>query len=314
MTDNNFDISVIIPFFNERENLDRLTSELNNYLSGLNEIKAEVIFVDDGSTDGSLEILQKLPHRFYSARIIKLSRNYGSHAALRAGIMHSNGEFIIFIFADLQDPLELIEKLYQKAKEGYNIVSAYRNAMDVTTRERFFSKLYAKLMKKFVIESFPENGFDIVMFDRKVKDELNKNIESNSSIYLQILTMGFRQASITYNKNARLLGRSKWTFSKKVKMFIDSFVAFSYIPIRFVSIVGIILSLLGFLWMGYVVFRALVFHNISPGWPSLIAILMIGFGITNISLGIIAEYLWRTLDASRKRKVFIIDRIINCSQ
>lgn len=312
--DKEFDISIIIPLFNEKENLNKLAFELNNYLASLDKLRSEVIFVDDGSTDGSTAILRELKHSAYEAKIVRLSRNFGSHAAVRCGILYARGEFVTIIYADLQDPVELVGRLYQRCIEGYNIVLAQRNMVQSGFVERFSSKLYAKLMKRFVIETFPENGFDIVMFDKKVKEELNQDMESNSSLFLQILTMGFKQSAITYDKSKRLLGQSKWTFRKKMKMFIDSFVAFSYAPIRLVSITGIVLSLLGFIWMSYVIFRALVFHNINPGWPSLIAILMIGFGITNLSLGIIAEYLWRTLDASRNRKTFIIDKVINCNE
>jgi dolichol-phosphate mannosyltransferase len=144
-----------------------------------------------------------------------------------------------------------------------------------------------------------------------VADQVNNNVEANSSIFLQILGMGFRQESITYKKRERTVGISKWTISKKIKLFIDSFVAFSYAPIRFVTIVGILFFIIGFFWTVYIIIRELFYHNLASGWPALVSILMIGFGITNISLGIIAEYLWRTLDASRKRPVFIIDKILD---
>jgi dolichol-phosphate mannosyltransferase len=147
------------------------------------------------------------------------------------------------------------------------------------------------------------------MFNRKVADEVNKNVEANSSIFLQILGLGFRQESISYKKRERQTGVSKWTLSKKIKLFIDSFVAFSYAPIRFVTIVGIIFFIVGMIWTLYIVIRKIFFQDLAAGWPALMSILMIGFGITNISLGIIAEYLWRTLDASRKRQVYIIDEI-----
>jgi dolichol-phosphate mannosyltransferase len=138
---------------------------------------------------------------------------------------------------------------------------------------------------------------------------VNKNVEANSSIFLQILGLGFRQESISYKKRERQTGVSKWTLSKKIKLFIDSFVAFSYAPIRFVTIVGIIFFIVGMIWTLYIVIRKIFFQDLAAGWPALMSILMIGFGITNISLGIIAEYLWRTLDASRKRQVYIIDEI-----
>ena len=308
------DISIVVSFLDEEETIEVLVSKLNKYISTLSPLKVEVIFVDDGSTDGSIAMLQRLGHSSYAASIIKLSKNYGSHSALRAGILHSSGEFVTFLPADLQDPLELIGELYKKCKEGYDVVFAFRRNIESNLPERLFSKLYAKLVRIFIADTFPESGFDIAMFNQKIKDELNQNIEANSSLFLQIFTLGFKQAAITYDKKLRLAGTSKWTFSKKIKMAIDSFVAFSYAPIRFVSITGIALSLLGFIWMSYIILRTIFIRDVMSGWPSLVAILMIGFGLTNISLGIIAEYLWRTLDASRHRKVFIIDKIINCSK
>lgn len=148
------------------------------------------------------------------------------------------------------------------------------------------------------------------MFSQKVKECLDNNLENNSSIFIQILSLGFKQTNVSYNKRDRVRGTSKWTVSKKIKLLIDSFVAFSFAPIRFVSFIGVLFFLLGIFWTGYIILRTILFDDLSSGWPALVSILMVGFGITNISLGIIAEYLWRTLDASRRRPVFIIDEIV----
>jgi dolichol-phosphate mannosyltransferase len=252
----------------------------------------------------------EMKHADYKAKLISLSRNFGSHAALRAGISVATGDFICFNYADLQDPLELIMQMAEKTREGSDIIWAHRESTKVSFGERTFSSVYAYLMKKFAFSNFPEKGFDIVMFNRKVAAQVNRNVEANSSIFLQILGMGFRQASISYKKRERKSGVSKWTLSKKIKLFIDSFVAFSYAPIRMVTIIGISMFFVGLIWTVYIIVRKIFFHDLASGWPALMSILMIGFGITNISLGIIAEYLWRTLDASRKRPVFIIDKIV----
>ena len=195
-------------------------------------------------------------------------------------------------------------------KEGNDIVWAHREDTTTSWSEKVFSSGYTFLMRKFAFKNFPDKGFDIVMFNRKVAKEITKNIEANSSIFLQILGLGFRQESISYKKRERKTGNSKWTFAKKVELLIDSFVAFSFAPIRLVSIIGIIFFVCGILWTAYIIFRKLVFDDLASGSPALLSILMIGFGITNISLGVISEYLWRTLDASRKRPVFVIDEII----
>jgi len=302
-------ISVIIPIFNEYEGIPFLVESLNEFFRENRNLNAEVIFVNDGSRDHSVERLVSMDHKSYKAKVISFSRNFGSHAALRAGISHASGDYICFNYADLQDPLELIVRMKELMEQGNDIVWAQRESTKVPWGEKMFSKFYASLMKKFAFKNFPEKGFDIVMFNRKVATEVNKNVEANSSIFLQILGMGFRQTNITYKKRERKTGVSKWTLSKKIKLFIDSFVAFSYAPIRFVTIVGILFFFIGCLWAVYIIVRKLVFDDLAAGWPAMLSILMIGFGITNISLGIIAEYLWRTLDASRKRQVFIIDEI-----
>lgn len=302
-------VTVIIPIFNEYEGIPFLVDSLNEFFGANKQLDAEVIFVNDGSRDNSVERLSSMEHKTYRAKVISFSRNFGSHAALRAGISHAAGEYICFNYADLQDPLELVIRMKDLMDQNHDIIWAQRESTKVSWGEKMFSKFYAYLMKKFAFKNFPEKGFDIVMFNRKVAAEVNKNVEANSSIFLQILGMGFRQTNITYKKRERKTGVSKWTLSKKIKLFIDSFVAFSYAPIRFVTIVGIVFFIIGLIWTVYIVVRKIFFQDLAAGWPALMSILMVGFGITNISLGIIAEYLWRTLDASRKRQVFIIDDI-----
>jgi dolichol-phosphate mannosyltransferase len=304
------DISVIIPFYNEEENLPYLIQELNTYFANFKKKKIEVIFVDDGSTDASIQKIVNSKRTSYKSKILKLSKNFGSHSAIKAGVTQANGEYIVMISADLQDPISIIGKLYQKCIEGYEIVIGQRTITKDKIVTKLFSKLYSSLMRKYVIKTYPANGFDIIMFSKKIKNLLNTNLESNSNIALQILCYGFNQYFIEYNKNARMFGKTKWSVKRKIKLLIDSFISFSFAPIRFVTVMGIIFSIGGFIWLLYIIIRTLLIGDLPQGWPALVSLLLIGFGITNISLGIVAEYLWRTLDASRKRPVFVIDQII----
>jgi len=301
-------ISILIPFLNESENIQNLTQQLGAYCQSRSEV-FEIIFIDDGSTDNSAQLLQQTQHIGYEARLIKLSKNYGSHAALRAGIQHASGDVVTFLYADLQDPVHLVHEMFEKINSGKEIVWANRKRTNQGFIEKLFSRIYASLMRRFAFPDFPKKGFDIVMFTQKVRKVLNNHIEGNSSIFLQILSMGFPQDFIEYDKVDRKAGKSKWTFSKRMKLFIDSFVAFSYFPIRLVSVVGIAFFLLGLFWTIYIITRHFVVGDLTPGWPGLVSILMLGFGITNIALGIIAEYLWRNFDAARGRPVFIVDGI-----
>lgn len=310
------DISVIIPFYNEEENLHYLIQELKTYFSTLtlNKKNIEVIFVDDGSTDNSIYKIINSKHTSYKTKILKLSKNFGSHSAIRAGITQATGAYIVMISADLQDPISIIGKLYQKSIEGYEIVIGQRKTTQDNFISKLFSKLYSSLMRRFVIKSYPTKGFDIIMFSNKIKNLLNMNLESNSNFALQILCYGFNQCFIEYEKDVRKFGKTKWSIEKKIKLLIDSFVSFSYAPIRFVTLMGFLFSLIGFIWTFYIIARKIIIGDLSLGWPTLISVLLLGFGITNLSLGIVAEYLWRTLDASRKRPVFIIDEIIELNQ
>ena len=166
-------------------------------------------------------------------------------------------------------------------------------------------------MIKFVDYNYPKKGFDVVFFNHKIIKALNNEIEKNSSLFLQILSLGFKQDFIEYDKVERKHGKSKWTINKKIKLLVDSFVAFSFAPIRLVTIVGITLFAGGVLFSFYLLVRKILFHDLVSGWTMLMTTLSLGFGITNISLGIIAEYLWRTFDAARGRPAFIIDEIID---
>lgn len=300
------DISILIPFLNEEANIEMLAGELCSFTSLHPYIRFEILLINDGSTDGSRNHIMNTVFPA-GTKLITLSQNFGSHAALRAGISKAKGTYITFLYADLQDGVENVISMYDVIRRGVDIVWAFREETSNSAIEKFFSRRYARLMQKFVNKKYPAQGFDIVMFNSKVAYELNKNIEANSSIFLQILSFGFKTHYLFYKKKSRKAGKSKWTISRKLKLLIDSFVAFSYAPIRLVSIIGVAFFVLGIVWTLYIFFRKFFFNDLVSGWPALMSVLTLGFGITNISLGIIAEYLWRTLDASRGRPVFIID-------
>jgi glycosyltransferase involved in cell wall biosynthesis len=301
-------ISIIIPFYNEKAGIEILLQKINEYYSQ-REFEFDVIFVDDGSIDETSTIIKNDSSINYPCKLITLSNNFGSHAAIRAGFIYATGDYVTCLPTDLQISFDTVEKLNIAVNEGYDIVYGVRDNVEINYIEKIFSRTYSFLMRKFVNKNFPYKGLETVLISAKVQKVLNQNVEENSNFVLQLLLMGFKNKFIVIDKVKRKQGKSKWTFQKKVKLMIDSFVAFSYTPIRFVTIMGILFSLLGFLWTGYIILRTFLYHDLSSGWPALVSILMIGFGVTNISLGIIAEYLWRTLDASRKRPVFIIDDI-----
>lgn len=307
-------ISLIIPLYNESENVEILCTALNAYANSTKEkFKLEFIFVDDSSEDGTFDRL--MTQNFETdIKIVRLNKNAGSHIAFRAGLLHATHPIVTQTSADLQHPLSLIEDTFNILNsnlDGVELVVARRiNLQKGSLFEILFSKLYTFLIKKYALSNYPDGGFDIFMFNQRIKDLMNLHIEDNSSILLQMLSFGLPTKFVYYNKLDRKKGKSKWTITKKIKLFVDSFVAFSYMPIRFVSFIGILFFIFGLFWTIYIAGRKIMFDDLDRGWPALTSILLLGFGITNISLGIIAEYLWRTLDVARKRPVFIVEKIV----
>ena len=271
----------------------------------------ELIFVDDGSTDDSFHQLEDLARTDTNVKAIKFSTNCGSHMAIRAGLSYATGQNACFIACDMQEPPEMIFKMQEALTDKHNIVWAVRNSRKDRRMSVISAKFFYWLARTIVTKNIPPTGASMFMISKKVLLEINNYGERNLTLEGLFATMGFPSNYIYYDRKERFSGKSKWSLSKKIKLFIDFFVAYSNVPIRFVSLMGIVFAILGFIWTIYIILRHLIINDLAPGWPFLISILLIGFGITNISLGIIAEYLWRTLDEARKRPKFIIEKSIN---
>jgi polyisoprenyl-phosphate glycosyltransferase len=300
-------ISIIIPSYNEEENLPILYERLQHVADTLIHT-FEFIFVDDGSSDSSFQILEDLFRKDSRVKIIKFSRNFGSHAACLAGLSRATGDACTFLSADLQDPPEMIETLINEWNKGYEVVLGIREWGKGTSR--LFPTLYYQAVRRFALPNMPEKGTDVFLIDRKVVDTIVSIREKNTSIFGLILWSGFKQTIVQYRKGIRQKGISKWTLGKKVKLFIDTFVSFSYLPLRLISLVGILLACLGFLYAFFIVFNRLFFSVPVEGWASLMVALLVVSGTQLVFLGILGEYLWRNFDETRKRPAFIIDRMI----
>jgi polyisoprenyl-phosphate glycosyltransferase len=300
-------ISVIIPSYNEEENLPVLHERLQHVAETL-QYTFEFIFVDDGSTDGSFKILEDMARNDSRVKAVKFSRNFGSHAACLAGLSRATGDACTFLSADLQDPPEMIETLINEWSKGYEVVFGIREWGKGSLR--LFPTLYYQAVRRFALPNMPETGTDVFLIDRKVVDTIVSIREKNTSIFGLILWSGFKQTIVQYRKGIRQKGISKWTLGKKIKLFIDTFVSFSYLPLRLISLVGILLACLGFLYAFFIVFNRLFFSVPVEGWASLMVALLVVSGTQLVFLGILGEYLWRNFDETRKRPAFIIDRMI----
>jgi dolichol-phosphate mannosyltransferase len=303
-------ISIIVPVYFEGSLVkiahERISTEIRKNFENF-----EIIFVDDGSTDDTFVHLSELAAQNAHVKVIKFSANAGSHMAIRAGLAHATGDAACFIACDMQEPPYLIHEMFKALHAPYEIVWAVRNTRKDPAIGVLFSKTFYFFARRIVSKNIPPSGASMFLISRKVLDALKQYDERNLTLEGLFATMGFRSNYIKYEREQRLAGKSKWTIGKKIKLFIDFFVAYSYFPIRFVSITGITFALAGFLYAAYIIVRYFMYDDLSPGWPALISILLFGFGITNISLGIIAEYLWRTLDEARKRPKYIIEHKLN---
>jgi glycosyltransferase involved in cell wall biosynthesis len=300
-------LSIIIPVYYNEQNIPFLFEKLSEEILSNPNYDYELIFVDDGSGDNSYGELLKLQKQHSKVKIIKLSRNFGSHTAILAGLTNATGDCATIISADLQDPPEIINRMFEKWMEGNKVVLAVREDREESYTQKLFSNTYYKLMKRYALPNMPEGGFDCFLIDRKIVDILKSMEEKNTTLMGQILWAGFKTEKIYYVRKEREIGKSRWTLAKKIKLFIDSFLAFSYAPIRFMSFIGVIMSLLSFISGAYLIVNKLVNGVNVQGWTSLMVLFLFVAGIQMIMLGIIGEYLWRNMDESRKRPVFIID-------
>ncbi len=300
-------ISIIVPVYYNEGNLLPLYNDLKEKVLTKIDIHYEIVFVDDGSKDNSYNVMKELAKLDSNIVLVKLSRNFGEHAAILAGLSKCTGDCAIRKAADLQEPSEIILDMIQKYKEGNNVVLAIREDRDEGTSQKMFSNLYAFMMRKFALPNYPKSGFDSFLIDRQVINLLIEMKEKNTSLMAQVLWSGFQTATIPYTRKKREIGKSRWTLSKKIKLVFDSLLGFSYFPIKLITGVGIACFVGSFIWLLVVLYQKLTGMISLEGYTSILILLLMGFGIIMLSLGVLGEYIWRMFDATRNRPPFIID-------
>lgn len=300
-------LTIVTPAFNEAENLPLLYGQLIKSLQDT-DFDWEWIIVDDHSPDSTYSVASGLAEKDERVRAFRFSRNSGSHIALRCGFENANGDCVVGMAADMQDPPDLIPQLFDRWKEGVHVVWAARASRTGEKRSTLlFSRWYYRIMRDVVgLKQMPVDGADFFLIDRKVVDSINQFQEKNVSLFALIAWLGFDQETVTYDKLARQHGRSGWSLEKKLKMAVDSLTSFSYKPIRFMTFTGFALAFLSFLYLLIVLINYLA--GVAPqGWTSqMAAILLIG-GLQMMMIGILGEYTWRSLDESRRRPPYIIE-------
>lgn len=269
----------------------------------------EIVFVDDGSGDNSWEIMNKIRERDEHVVCTRLSRNFGEHAALLAGLSVCTGDCAVTKQADLQEDSTLILEMYESWKRGNKVVLAIRRSRDEGAVKKFFAGLYYRIVRKLINKDMPKGGCDCYLVDRQVIEVLERMDEKNSSLTLQVMWLGFRSEKIYFDRKNREVGESRWTFSKKFKLVVDSMMSFTYVPLRFMEIVGVLFDLCAIVGMILVIHEKLTVGTPMLGYASLMCVLLFSSGLILLMIGIIGEYVWRALEESRNRPPFVIDTI-----
>lgn len=303
-------ISVMVPVYFNEGSIAPLFVELaavEEQLSAKGH-EMELFFVDDGSGDNSLAELFKVKEQRPATRIIKLTRNFGAMNASKTGYRHLTGDCAIGLAADLQDPPGLILQMVEKWERGAKFVICARKQRNDPISSRWFSALYYSLVRRFVVENYPKQGFDLGLMDKTMFPYIQS---AGKHINLPLLEfwLGFKPEIIYYDRQERVHGKSQWSFAKKLKVVFDSILGFSIVPIRLISLIGLITSLFSFAYGALVIVATLMGRREVPGFATIVALVSFLLGLVIIMLGIIGEYLWRIYDETNQRPGAVIDEI-----
>lgn len=306
-------LSIIIPVYFNEDTLNDLYRDLKEkVLYKLTEY--EIVFVNDGSGDNSWNIIKNLQKADDNIVAVNLSKNFGEHSAIQAGLAVCTGDCAVTKQADLQEDSSLVLEMYESWLNGSKVVLAARKTRKDDFFTVFFANIYYSLVRKFVNPNMPVGGCDCFLIDRQViKTILNLN-ETNSSLILQVLWVGYSPKIIYFDRQARKTGKGRWTFEKKIKLFFDSFIGFSYVPIRIMWITGMVFFVISMFFGCSILFELFKHQNSLLHWHSLMFVVLISFGLVLWVFGILGEYIFRILDSVKKRPAFIIQEIIKSNQ
>jgi dolichol-phosphate mannosyltransferase len=303
-------VSVIVPVYYNAESLPLLFLELQKVETQLQErgCAMELTFVDDGSGDHSMIELMKIKQQRPDTRVVKLTRNFGEVHACKIGLYYVTGDCLMWLAADLQDPPKLIVEMTDQWLAGSKFVIALRTRRLDPPSTRFFAEIYHWLVKVFISKDYPKRGFDRFLLDAALIPYIR---DSSKNINTSLLAhwLGYKPATVFYDRRKREHGRSRWTFAKKMTYFIDSILGFSVLPIRIISVVGFIVSLLSFGYGSYIVIDTIFGQRDVPGFATLAAMISFLLGMVMIMLGIIGEYVWRIFDEVTKRPEVVVDEV-----
>ncbi|MEA3449060.1 MAG: glycosyltransferase [Bacteroidota bacterium] len=311
----NMHISVVIPVFNEAASLPACYTKTTEILSQFTD-EYEFIFINDGSTDNSLEIIKSLSEKDTAVKYINLSRNFGQQIAISAGLEHARGQRVAIMDADLQDPPEVLIEMYNKLDNGYDVVYGKRKRRKgESVLKRMTARMFYRLLSRMTNIKIPVDTGDFRMITRQVVNELNKMPERDRFIRGQVAWVGFRQTEIVYERAGRQSGHTGYSYKKMVRFALDGLTSFSDFPLRFATWMGFFFSIVSFVMIIWALYQRLIAHSFVQGWTSLIISVLFLGGIQLITIGIIGEYISRIGNNVRRRPKYVVkDKNVNETQ
>ncbi len=306
-------ISVVIPMYFEEDVVNECYDRTKNVLNKLSSYEHEIIFINDGSKDKTLELLEKISQNDNNVKIISFSRNFGHQAAVTAGLKFTTGDAVVIMDADMQDPPEVIEEMVKLWEEGNEVIYAKRKVREGETKFKIFTaKMFYKMLNSLSDTEIPKDTGDFRLADKKVIEVINQLPEHNKFLRGLFSWVGFKQIPLEYERKERFAGKTKYPLKKMIKLALDGITSFSTKPLKILGVLGIFSVLISFIILIYALISfAFNLNHLTPGWTSLMVTITFLGGIQLLSIWLISEYVGRIYDESKGRPEYIIDKKIN---
>jgi glycosyltransferase involved in cell wall biosynthesis len=300
-------VSVVVPVYNEAQGIAQFHGRASSAMRNVPGVDYELVYVDDGSADGSYNILRDLSKGDNHVRVIKLSRNFGHQIAITAGLDHAHGDAVVFIDADLQDPPELIAELVRKWNDGYDVVYARRSRRKGETRMKLATAaLFYRLLRSLTSIDIPPDVGDFRLISRRVADQLRQMREKDRFVRGLVSWVGFPQASVMFERDERFAGETKYPYSKMIKFALDGITSFSSAPLRLATWLGYFASALAFLYLASVFVQVALGITVQ-GWATMMVAMLFMGGVQLICIGILGQYIGRIFSEVKPRPVYIVE-------
>jgi len=299
-------LSIVVPVFNEQAVLPEFHARLKEVIDGMG-LRAQVIYVNDGSTDGTLDVIRDLAEIDARVMLVDLSRNFGKEIALTAGLDHADADAVVVIDADLQDPPELIPELVAQWRRGYDVVYAKRICRDgESIAKKTTAFLFYRLIRKISRVQIPEDTGDFRLLSRRAVHAVCRMREQHRFMKGLFAWIGYPQIAVPYRRASRYAGTTKWNYWKLWNLALEGITSFTCVPLKIATYAGLASALAALGYGLYIVLRTLLFGNPVPGYPSLLAAVMFLGGLQLLGIGVIGEYLSRMFDESKQRPLYLL--------